>query len=45
MGNEGITQIPTLFEKPEVYNYPCSMEDSLAPNEVEAKLKFGNRTI
>jgi hypothetical protein len=45
MENEGITQIPTLFEKPEVYNYPCSMEDSLAPNEVEAKLKFGNRTI
>lgn len=45
MANEGITQLPTLFEKPKVYNYPCSLEDSLAPNEVEAKLRFGNRTI
>lgn len=45
MENIGITKIPQLNAKPLIYNYPCSIEDSLAPSEVEATLTFGNQKI
>ena len=45
MENEGHTSVPELFEGTKNYNYPCSIQDSLVPNEVEAKLDFGGRII
>ena len=38
-------QVLSLFPKSRIYNYPCVLEDSLAPNEVEATLHFGARII
>ncbi len=34
-----------LSDKGRVVAYPCSIEESLAPDEVEAELVFGNRSV
>lgn len=34
-----------LFSKGRIFQYPCVIEDSIAPGEVEAHLMFGNRSI
>ena len=34
-----------LSGKARIYSYPCSIEDSLASDEIEAELVFGARSI
>ena len=34
-----------LSGKGRIYSYPCSIEESLAPDEIEAELVFGGRSI
>ena len=38
-------EMPELFSNVVIYNHPCAIEDSLAPNEVQAKLIFGSQIL
>ena len=39
------SEMPELFPTVVMYNLPCIIEDSLAPNEVQAKIVLGSQTL
>ena len=38
-------QVPVFFQNVITYEYPCAIQDSLAPNKVQAKVVFGSQTL
>lgn len=39
------SEMPEFFTDVKIYEYPCSIKDSLAPSEVQAKVTFGSQIL
>ena len=39
------SEMTELFSATKIYEYPCAIEDSLAPSEVQAKVMLGSETL